>query len=45
MSKAVRVGVYVRVSTSKQENQNQLDQLREFAAKQDGWKIVVDHTT
>jgi DNA invertase Pin-like site-specific DNA recombinase len=42
MSKTVRVGIYARVSTSKQENQNQLDQLREFAAKQDGWKIVVE---
>jgi DNA invertase Pin-like site-specific DNA recombinase len=40
MANLVRVGVYCRVSTSKQENQNQLDQLREFAAKQDGWKVV-----
>lgn len=35
------VGVYARVSTDKQENGNQLDQLREFAAKQ-GWKIVAE---
>jgi len=35
------VGVYVRVSTEKQENGNQLDQLRDFAAKQ-GWEIVAE---
>lgn len=28
------VGIYARVSTDKQDNANQLDQLREFAAKQ-----------
>ena len=42
MSKAMKVGIYARVSTSKQDNQNQLDQLREFAGKQDGWKVVVE---
>jgi DNA invertase Pin-like site-specific DNA recombinase len=35
------VGIYARVSTGKQENKNQLDQLREFAAKQ-GWKVVAE---
>jgi DNA invertase Pin-like site-specific DNA recombinase len=35
------VGIYVRVSTDKQENGNQLDQLCEFAAKR-GWEIVAE---
>ena len=35
------VGIYARVSTNKQENDNQLDQLRTFAAKQ-GWEIVAE---
>jgi len=35
------VGVYARVSTNKQENDNQLDQLREFASKQ-GWETVIE---
>ena len=38
------VGIYARVSTNKQENDNQLDQLRTFAAKQ-GWQIVADETS
>jgi DNA invertase Pin-like site-specific DNA recombinase len=33
------VGIYARVSTRKQENGNQLDQLQEFARKQ-GWTII-----
>lgn len=32
-------GIYVRVSTTKQENENQLAELREFANKQ-GWRIA-----
>jgi DNA invertase Pin-like site-specific DNA recombinase len=36
------VGIYARVSTDKQENGNQLDQLREFAVKQ-GWEIVAEY--
>jgi len=32
------VAIYSRISTDKQDNQNQLDQLRGFAASQ-GWKI------
>lgn len=43
----MRVGVYVRVSTDKQETENQAMQLREFAERQ-GWQIVreyCDHET
>jgi DNA invertase Pin-like site-specific DNA recombinase len=29
----LNVGIYARVSTDKQDNANQLDQLREFAAR------------
>jgi DNA invertase Pin-like site-specific DNA recombinase len=36
------VGIYARVSTDKQENGNQLDQLREFASKQ-GWEIAAEY--
>jgi len=32
------IAIYSRISTDKQDNQNQLDQLRGFAASQ-GWKI------
>jgi DNA invertase Pin-like site-specific DNA recombinase len=35
------VGIYCRVSTNKQENGNQLDQLQEFARK-NGWEIVAE---
>jgi DNA invertase Pin-like site-specific DNA recombinase len=35
-------GIYVRVSTGKQDCDNQLDQLRDFAAKQ-GWTIVAEY--
>ena len=38
-----RVGIYLRVSTDKQETENQAIQLREFAAKQ-GWQIVREYT-
>jgi len=34
--------IYARVSTNKQDNGNQLIQLREFAAKQ-GWTIVAEY--
>jgi len=37
----MRIGIYARVSTDKQENGNQLDQLREFAAKQ-GWTVALE---
>lgn len=38
-----RVAIYARVSTDKQDNENQLLQLREFAAKQ-GWQITREYT-
>ena len=38
----LRVAIYARVSTDKQDNENQLLQLREFAAKQ-GWQIVREY--
>lgn len=34
----MKVAIYARVSTAKQDNENQLAQLREFAEKQ-GWKL------
>jgi DNA invertase Pin-like site-specific DNA recombinase len=37
----LNVALYARVSTDKQDNAHQLDQLREFAAKQ-GWTTVVE---
>ncbi|HXW57744.1 MAG TPA: recombinase family protein [Candidatus Cybelea sp.] len=39
---AVRVALYLRVSTDEQETENQAIQLREFAAKQ-GWQIVREY--
>lgn len=36
------VGIYARVSTNRQETDNQLDQLSEFAIKQ-GWEIVAEY--
>jgi DNA invertase Pin-like site-specific DNA recombinase len=38
----MRIAIYARVSTDKQENGNQLDQLREFAGRQ-GWEIAVEY--
>jgi len=38
----MRIGIYARVSTDKQDNENQLLQLREFAAKQ-GWQITREY--
>lgn len=37
----MKLGIYARVSTDKQENGNQLLQLREFATRQ-GWEIAVE---
>lgn len=37
----MRIGIYARISTRKQDELNQLDQLREFAAKQ-GWDIAAE---
>jgi DNA invertase Pin-like site-specific DNA recombinase len=39
----MKTAVYVRISTDKQETENQLSQLREFANKQ-GWTITQEHT-
>ena len=41
MDKQLRAGIYARVSTGKQDNGNQLIQLREFAAKQ-RWQVVAE---
>jgi DNA invertase Pin-like site-specific DNA recombinase len=38
----VKITLYLRVSTDKQETENQAVQLREFAAKQ-GWQIVREY--
>jgi DNA invertase Pin-like site-specific DNA recombinase len=38
----MKIAIYARVSTDKQENGNQLDQLREFADRQ-GWEIAVEY--
>src|SRR6201987_1291373 len=38
----MKVAIYARVSTTKQDNENQLGQLREFAAKQ-GWEIFREY--
>lgn len=35
----MKIAIYTRVSTTKQDNENQLAQLREFAAKQD-WQVL-----
>ena len=39
----IRAALYLRVSTDKQETENQAVQLRDFAAKQ-GWQIVREYT-
>jgi DNA invertase Pin-like site-specific DNA recombinase len=39
----MKIAIYARVSTGKQDTENQLVQLREFAAKQD-WQIVGEYT-
>ena len=38
----MRAALYCRVSTDKQDNGNQLDQLREFASRQ-GWEVVAEY--
>jgi DNA invertase Pin-like site-specific DNA recombinase len=38
----MNVAIYARVSTEKQDNENQLAQLREFAAKQ-GWTVFAEY--
>ena len=39
----MKIALYLRVSTDKQETENQAVQLREFATKQ-GWQIVREYT-
>jgi DNA invertase Pin-like site-specific DNA recombinase len=39
----MKIAIYARVSTDKQDTENQLIQLREFATKQ-GWQIVREYT-
>ena len=39
MNKPIRIAIYGRVSTDKQDSENQLVQLREFASRQN-WQIV-----
>jgi DNA invertase Pin-like site-specific DNA recombinase len=38
----MKCAIYARVSTAKQDNENQLVQLREFAAKQ-GWTVFAEY--
>jgi DNA invertase Pin-like site-specific DNA recombinase len=38
----MKVAIYARVSTDKQDNSNQLEQLREFASRQ-SWEIVTEY--
>jgi DNA invertase Pin-like site-specific DNA recombinase len=38
----MKIAIYLRVSTEKQETENQAVQLREFAAKQ-GWEVVREY--
>ncbi len=38
----MNIAIYARISTGKQDNQNQLDQLRGFAATQ-GWRVVHEY--
>jgi DNA invertase Pin-like site-specific DNA recombinase len=39
----MKIALYLRVSTDKQETENQAIQLREFAGKQ-GWQVVREYT-
>jgi DNA invertase Pin-like site-specific DNA recombinase len=38
----MKIAIYARVSTGKQDNENQLSQLREFASKQ-GWTVAHEY--
>jgi DNA invertase Pin-like site-specific DNA recombinase len=38
----MKIAIYARVSTDKQDNANQLEQLRDFANRQ-GWEIVTEY--
>jgi DNA invertase Pin-like site-specific DNA recombinase len=39
----MKIAIYARVSTDKQDTENQLVQLREFASKQ-GWNVIREYT-
>lgn len=39
----MRIGLYARVSTRKQDNHNQLDQLREFVKQQPDWQLTEEY--
>jgi DNA invertase Pin-like site-specific DNA recombinase len=39
----MKIAIYARVSTDKQDTENQLIQLRDFASKQ-GWQIIGEYT-
>jgi DNA invertase Pin-like site-specific DNA recombinase len=39
----MRIGIYARISTRKQDEMNQLAQLREFVRTQTGWIIVAEY--
>jgi hypothetical protein len=41
-AEAMKIAIYCRVSTDKQDNENQLAQLREFASKQD-WSVEIEY--
>jgi DNA invertase Pin-like site-specific DNA recombinase len=43
MEETVKICIYARVSTTKQDNDNQLIQLREFACKQSGWEVAAEY--
>src|SRR5260370_9336538 len=38
----MKIAIYARVSTDKQENANELDQLRAFAERQ-GWEVAIEY--
>src|SRR5277367_6739644 len=39
----MRIGIYARISTKKQDELNQLQQLREFVSSQTGWTLEIEY--
>ena len=39
----MRIGIYARISTKKQDELNQLAQLREFISSQTGWTLEIEY--
>lgn len=39
----MRIGIYARISTKKQDELNQLAQLREFVSSQTGWSLEIEY--